>query len=75
MRYLSGYILTRPKPGQPRLIGAAPSHAWASVFCPLHGWIDFDPTHRCLVPGEHIALGWGRDFSDVTPLKRYSAID
>ncbi|MDO9320322.1 MAG: transglutaminase family protein [Pseudomonas sp.] len=68
-RYVSGYILTQPPPGQPRLIGADASHAWVSVFCPRLGWIDFDPTNRCLVQAEHISLGWGRDFSDVTPLR------
>lgn len=68
-RYLSGYILTHPKPGQPRLIGADASHAWVSVWCPLLGWVDFDPTNRCLVRHEHITLGWGRDFSDVTPMR------
>ncbi len=68
-RYLSGYILTHPKEGQARMIGADASHAWVAVFCPLRGWVDFDPTNRCLVQGEHITLGWGRDFSDVTPMR------
>jgi transglutaminase-like putative cysteine protease len=68
-RYVSGYILTHPPAGQPRLIGADASHAWASVFCPGLGWIDFDPTNRCLVQHDHITLGWGRDFSDVTPMR------
>jgi transglutaminase-like putative cysteine protease len=68
-RYVSGYILTHPPAGQPRLVGADASHAWASVFCPGPGWIDFDPTNRCLVQHEHITLGWGRDFSDVTPMR------
>ena len=68
-RYVSGYILTHPPAGQPRLIGAYASHAWASVFCPGLGWIDFDPTNRCLVQHDHITLGWGRDFSDVTPMR------
>ena len=27
-RYVSGYLLTQPPPGQPRLIGADASHAW-----------------------------------------------
>lgn len=32
-------------------------------------WVDFDPTNAVL-PGEgHITLGWGRDFSDVSPLR------
>ncbi|MBC7455296.1 MAG: transglutaminase family protein [Massilia sp.] len=68
-RYLSGYILTHPPAGQPRMIGADASHAWVSVFCPEIGWIDFDPTNNCLVQNEHITLGWGRDFSDVTPMR------
>lgn len=68
-RYLSGYILTHPPPGKPRLVGADASHAWVSVYCPGLGWVDFDPTNRCLVQHEHITLGWGRDFSDVTPMR------
>jgi transglutaminase-like putative cysteine protease len=68
-RYVSGYILTHPPEGQPRMIGADASHAWVSVFCPDLGWVDFDPTNRCLVQSEHITLGWGRDFSDVTPMR------
>ena len=68
-RYMSGYILTHPPAGRPRLIGADASHAWVSVFCPGLGWVDFDPTNRCLVQHDHITLGWGRDFSDVTPMR------
>ena len=68
-RYISGYILTHPPAGQPRLVGADASHAWVSVYCPALGWIDFDPTNRCLVQHDHITLGWGRDFSDVTPMR------
>ncbi|WP_317201666.1 transglutaminase family protein [Janthinobacterium sp.] len=68
-RYMSGYILTHPPEGKPRLIGADASHAWVSVFCPELGWVDFDPTNHCLVQNEHITLGWGRDFSDVTPMR------
>jgi len=68
-RYVSGYILTHPPAGKPRLVGADASHAWVSVFCPALGWVDFDPTNRCLVQDEHITLGWGRDFSDVTPMR------
>ncbi|GGY69194.1 transglutaminase family protein [Pseudoduganella albidiflava] len=57
----SVYILTHPPEGKPRLVGADASHAWVSVFCPSIGWVDFDPTNRCLVGHEHITLGWGRD--------------
>jgi transglutaminase-like putative cysteine protease len=68
-RYVSGYLLTRPAPGKPRRVGADVSHAWVSLFVPGEGWIDFDPTNNVMPALEHITLGWGRDFSDVTPLR------
>lgn len=68
-RYVSGYLETRPPPGKPRLVGADASHAWASVFVPDWGWLDFDPTNDVLPAERHVVVGWGRDFSDVSPLK------
>jgi transglutaminase-like putative cysteine protease len=69
-RYVSGYLLTEPPPGRPRLIGADASHAWASVWCGEGvGWIDIDPTNNCIVDDEHVTLAWGRDFGDVTPMR------
>ena len=69
-RYVSGYLETVPPPGMARLTGADASHAWVSVFCgDAAGWIDADPTNN-LFPGErHITVAWGRDFSDVSPLR------
>jgi transglutaminase-like putative cysteine protease len=68
-RYVSGYLLTRPPPGRPRLIGADASHAWISVHLPDFGWVDFDPTNG-LMPGEHhVTVASGRDFADVTPVR------
>lgn len=66
-RYVSGYLLTRPPPGQPRLIGADASHAWVSVWAGDAGWVDFDPTNGLMPGDEHITVGWGRDYSDVSP--------
>jgi transglutaminase-like putative cysteine protease len=70
-RYVSGYLLTRPPPGKPRLIGADASHAWVSVYAPGNGhdWVDFDPTNNLLPNTEHITLSFGRDFSDISPLR------
>lgn len=68
-RYVSGYLETIPPPGKERLVGADASHAWASVFIPDLGWIDFDPTNDLLPDDRHITVSWGRDFSDVSPLK------
>ncbi len=68
-RYMSGYLLTRPPPGKPRLIGADATHAWVAVYCPGAGWMEFDPTNNLQPQLEHIVLGWGRDFADVSPLR------
>ena len=67
--YVSGYLLTQPPPGQPRLIGADASHAWVSVYLPGAGWIDYDPTNACFVAAGHIVVARGRDFYDVSPVK------
>lgn len=68
-RYVSGYIETLPPPGKKKLVGADASHAWFSVYLPDLGWIDFDPTNNQLPGDRHIIVAWGRDYSDVTPLK------
>lgn len=68
-RYVSGYLLTHPPAGQARLIGADASHAWVSVYIPGHGWVDSDPTNNLFPDLEHITLCWGRDFSDVSPIR------
>ncbi len=68
-RYVSGYMETLPPPGKKRLIGADASHAWFSVWIPEIGWVDFDPTNNQLAGEQYITVAWGRDFSDVSPLK------
>lgn len=67
-RYVSGYILTRPPPGQIKLAGADASHAWISVWSPETGWRDFDPTNGIAVSEEHITIAYGRDYNDVSPI-------
>lgn len=68
-RYVSGYLETLPPPGQEKLIGADATHAWFEVFCPGEGWFEFDPTNNTVASEQHIVTAWGRDFSDVSPLR------
>ena len=68
-RYVSGYLRTYPPPGRPRLIGADASHAWLSAYCPGAGWLDVDPTNNVMPSQGHVTLAWGRDYSDVSPLR------
>ncbi len=67
-RYVSGYLMTRPPPGQPKLKGADASHAWLSVWSGEQGWVDFDPTNGIIPKGEHITLAYGRDYDDISPI-------
>ena len=72
-RYVSGYLITEPAEGQPRLIGADASHAWVSVYLGDDQWLDCDPTNNrtgLASPGlDYIRLAVGRDFADVSPLR------
>ncbi len=68
-RYVSGYLLTEPPPGRPRLLGADASHAWFSRL---------GAAFRLGGPGPHqqsdrwakaMSLSsWGRDYGDVAPV-------
>jgi transglutaminase-like putative cysteine protease len=67
-RYVSGYVLNYVPEGTKRLSGADASHAWVAAHCPGLGWIAFDPTNGKLADLEFVTLGWGREFSDISPL-------
>ena len=72
-RYVSGYIETRPAPGKVKLAGSDATHAWASAAVPGQDggveWVDLDPTNDHLADSRYIVTAWGRDFSDVSPLR------
>ncbi len=63
-RYVSGYL----RSGR-FSIGAEASHAWAAVFAPGAGWIDFDPTNDVMPSDRHVTVAWGRGYADVAPVK------
>ena len=63
-RYVSGYLRTHAD-----LVGDNASHAWVSVWSPPYGWMEFDPTNGCFAGTDHVAVAWGRDFGDVSPLR------
>ena len=71
-RYVSGYLLTEPPPGEEKLVGADASHAWVAVALPREDascdWLELDPTNACLAGNGHVRLAVGRDYDDVVPL-------
>lgn len=67
--YVSGYIRTVPRAGQPRLEGADATHAWVALWCGAEaGWQGLDPTNAIRVGADHITLAMGRDYTDVSPV-------
>ncbi|MEO5806354.1 transglutaminase family protein [Devosia sp.] len=67
--YVSGFLRTNPPPGKPRLEGADAMHAWVRVWCGQHaGWIEFDPTNAMIAGADHISIGHGRDYADISPI-------
>ena len=67
--YVSGFLRTSPPPGKPRLEGADAMHAWARAWCGHHvGWVEFDPTNAMIAGPDHISIGHGRDYADVSPI-------
>lgn len=67
--YVSGFLRTNPPPGKPRLEGADAMHAWVRAWCgQLMGWVEFDPTNAMIAGPDHISIGHGRDYSDISPI-------
>jgi transglutaminase-like putative cysteine protease len=71
-RYVSGYLRAGPMRSADSaaspVVGAGASHAWVAVYTPPFGWLEFDPTNNTRVGSDHVAVAWGRDFGDVSPL-------
>ena len=68
--YVSGYIRTVHSKEEVMLRGADASHAWIAVWCgAAAGWVHLDPTNDLVAKEDHVVVAWGRDFSDVSPLR------
>lgn len=65
-RLVLGYLVRHPDAG-PRFEVSQP-HAWLSVWDPVDGWIDIDPTTGFSPPSHHITLRRGRRLRDVQPV-------
>ncbi len=72
-RYVCGYIETDPVRRADgtlaRLTGAVATHAWVEVMVPGRVWVALDPTNRQWVGERHVAVSFGRDYRDATPLR------
>jgi transglutaminase-like putative cysteine protease len=68
-RYACGYIETDPPKDGRRLVGASATHAWVEAMVPGKQWVALDPTNNQWCGERHVAVSFGRDFADATPLR------
>ena len=70
-RFVTGYIYVpaqdTPERRHERLGGGA-THAWAQVFLPGAGWVEFDPTNGIIGNRDLIRVGVTRDPRQALPL-------
>ncbi|KIL52773.1 transglutaminase family protein [Jeotgalibacillus campisalis] len=65
-RYISGYLYVGENSA---LVGDSATHAWVEVMVPGIGWVGLDPTNNVEALENHIRVGAGRDYADVSPLQ------
>lgn len=69
-RYVCGYIETDPpRSGDKAMIGAVATHAWFEVLVPGMTWVALDPTNRQWCNERYVAVSYGRDFRDASPIR------
>jgi transglutaminase-like putative cysteine protease len=72
-RYVSGYLVPQneenPDAKLQEVIGGQASHAWAEAYIPDSDWMPLDPTLGKPVGMRHVRIAYGRDYSDVAPVR------
>ncbi|WP_238419941.1 transglutaminase family protein [Gordonia sp. 'Campus'] len=65
-RYVSGYLHPEPDATVDKAVQGQ-SHAWIEAW--TGGWWGYDPTNDTPITEQHVSVGVGRDYADVSPLK------
>jgi transglutaminase-like putative cysteine protease len=65
-RFVTGYLNDRPR--GLGLQGGGSTHAWADVYIPGEGWIEFDPTNRITAGSDLIRVATTRTPRQASPI-------
>jgi transglutaminase-like putative cysteine protease len=66
-RFVSGYLFDPPDEGG-SLQGVGATHAWAEVYLPDVGWIEFDPTNGLVASERLIRVAVAREAFQAPPI-------
>jgi transglutaminase-like putative cysteine protease len=66
-RFVSGYLHI-PRDNRERHVGGGNTHAWAQVYLPGPGWVDFDPSNGIVGNRDLVRVAVVRDPRQATPL-------
>jgi transglutaminase-like putative cysteine protease len=67
-RFVTGYLYDPALDGGAAVQGAGATHAWAEIYLPGAGWVEFDPTNG-LIAGENlIRIAVTRDPTQAMPI-------
>lgn len=66
-RFVTGYVYVSDRDGG-EMLGGGSTHAWAQVYLPGAGWIEFDPTNGIVGSRELIRVAVTRDPMQAVPL-------
>ena len=66
-RFVTGY-LNDLSHNEPQYAGGGSTHAWAEVYLPNEGWVEFDPTNRIVGSSALIRVAVTRTPSQATPI-------
>lgn len=68
-RFVTGYLYDPALDGDsPAVVGAGATHAWADIYLPGAGWIEFDPTNGTIAADNLIRVAVTRDPSQAVPV-------
>ncbi len=67
-RFVSGYLYDPALDGGAAVQGAGATHAWAEVYLPGAGWIEYDPTNGVIAGENLIRVAVTRDATQAVPI-------
>jgi transglutaminase-like putative cysteine protease len=70
-RFVTGYLYDPKLDGNDdeAMQGAGATHAWAEIYLPGAGWVEYDPTNGLVACGNLIRVAVTRDPSQAMPVE------